>query len=109
MDFADTVFDHASALQIMSVVPEPVRVVAVMARVVRPGESIIIFNHFAHEDDQVAALSWLERVAAPFANRLWWHSDFSRSHVMGFPGLGLVEEVRRPPLGLMVLMRLRKI
>lgn len=109
MAFADGSFDHASALHIMSVVPEPERVMAEMARVVRPGGTIVLVNHFARDDDRGAALSWLERAAAPFADRLGWHSDFSRDHVLGTGGLVLEEETRLPPLGLMTLMRFRKI
>jgi phosphatidylethanolamine/phosphatidyl-N-methylethanolamine N-methyltransferase len=109
MEFPDNSFDHASALHIMSVVPEPERVMAEMARVVRPGGTIVLVNHFARDADRSAALSWLERAAAPFADRLGWHSDFARDHVLGTPGLELVEESSLPPLGLMTLMRFRKV
>jgi phosphatidylethanolamine/phosphatidyl-N-methylethanolamine N-methyltransferase len=108
MDFPDNSFDHISAMHIMSVVPEPERVMAEMARVLRPGGTIIMINHFALEDQDRKALGWLERVAAPFADKLGWHSDFARARVMQTPGLGLIEEAQLPPFGMMTLMRFRK-
>jgi phosphatidylethanolamine/phosphatidyl-N-methylethanolamine N-methyltransferase len=108
LDFPDNSFDHISAMHIMSVVPEPERVMAEMARVLRPGGTVILTNHFAREDTDRKALNWLERVAAPFADKLGWHSDFARAQVMGVGGLSLIEESKLPPLGLMTLLRFRK-
>lgn len=108
LDFPDNSFDHISAMHIMSVVPEPERVMAEMARVLRPGGTVILTTHFAREDTDRKALNWLERVAAPFADKLGWHSDFARAQVMGVRGLSLIEESKLPPLGLMTLLRFRK-
>ncbi|MCU0815754.1 MAG: methyltransferase domain-containing protein [Cypionkella sp.] len=108
MDFPDACFDHISALHIMSVVPEPERVMAEMARVLRPGGTIVIVNHFARDPEEKGALPVLERMAAPFAALLGWHSDFSRAHVSRTPGLRLIEEMHLPPFGMMTLLRFRK-
>lgn len=108
MEFPDRSFDHVSAMHIMSVVPEPERVMAEIARVLRPGGTVVIVNHFARDASDRTALTWLERLAAPFADLLGWHSDFSRSVVMGTPGLSLVEEQHLPPFGMMTLLRFRK-
>jgi phosphatidylethanolamine/phosphatidyl-N-methylethanolamine N-methyltransferase len=105
MRFADASFDHVAALHIMSVVPEPERVMAEMARIVKPGGSVFIVNHFAREGGVFSAL---ERVAAPLADHLGWHSDFSRNQVMSCPALHLSEEQALPPFGLMTLLRLTK-
>lgn len=108
MEFADGSFDHVSAMHIMSVVPEPERVMAEIARVLRPGGTVVIVNHFAREEADKGALTLLERLAAPFADLLGWHSDFSRRHVTGTPGLVLIDEQRLPPFGMMTLLRFRK-
>ncbi len=108
MEFPDASFDHVSAMHIMSVVPEPERVMAEIARVLRPGGTVVIVNHFARDADDRSALTLLERVAAPFANLLGWHSDFSKATVMGVPGLDLIEEQHLPPFGMMTLLRFRK-
>ncbi len=108
LEFADNSFDHISALHIMSVVPEPERVMSEMARVLRPGGTIVMVNHFARHAQDKGALPFLERVFAPFADRLGWHSDFARGTVTQTQGLSLIEESALPPLGMMTLMRFRK-
>lgn len=104
--FADESFDHVVAMHIMSVVPEPRRVMAEMARVCRRGGSVLIANHFARDHGGWAVI---ERLAAPLANALGWHSDFSRDEVMAEPRLKLVEETGLPPFGLMTFLRFRRV
>lgn len=105
LDFPDASFDQVAAMHVLSVVPEPERVVAEMARVLRPGGTVLIVNHFARRR---GALAWVERLTAPLADLLGWHSDFERDRVLGDPRLALLEERVLPPLGLMTLLRLRK-
>lgn len=108
LDFPDASFDHIAAMHIMSVVPEPERVMAEMVRVLRPGGTILIVNHFAADPDDNGWLPWLERKLAPLSGLLGWHSDFERSRVLSTPSLTLMEETHLPPLGMMTFLRLRK-
>lgn len=103
--FADASFDTVAAMHVLSVVPEPERVLAEMARVTRPGGEIVITSHFAAERGLMARI---ERLAARHADKLGWHADFSRSRLLGLPGLSLVHERRLPPFGLMTLLVLRR-
>ena len=105
LDFADASFDAVAAMHIISVVPEPERVMAEIARVLRPGGLLVITNHFAREE---GALAVLERLSAPFANLLGWHSDFEIGTVLAQPGLEVVEQRDLPPLGMMTFLALRK-
>lgn len=104
--FADESFDQVVAMHIMSVVPEPRRVMAEMARVCRVGGSVLIANHFARARGGWATV---ERMAAPLANALGWHSDFSRAEVLSEPRLKLVEDKALPPFGLMTYLRFRRV
>jgi phosphatidylethanolamine/phosphatidyl-N-methylethanolamine N-methyltransferase len=106
LDFADESFDTVCAMHIMSVVPEPERVLAEMARVCRRGGHVLITNHFAAEGK--GALARIERLVAPLSDLLGWHSDFDRARVLGDARLELVEEDGLPPLGLMTYLRLRR-
>jgi phosphatidylethanolamine/phosphatidyl-N-methylethanolamine N-methyltransferase len=106
LDFPDAHFDTVVAMYLVSVVPEPERVIAEMARVCKPGGEVVIVNHFARESGLLAAL---ERGFAPFANYLGWHSDFSMHRVLGSDKLEVVENRTVPPLGMFTLLRLRRI
>ena len=105
LDFPDAHFDTVVAMYLVSVVPEPERVMAEIARVCKPGGQVIIVNHFARDEGWLA---WLERRLAPLADRLGWHPDFSRARIMGEPSLQVAEERRMAPLGLFTFLRLEK-
>ncbi|NAZ37470.1 class I SAM-dependent methyltransferase [Rubellimicrobium sp. CFH 75288] len=105
MDLPDASFDAVAAMHVLSVVPEPRRVMAEIARVLRPGGRAVTVTHFAREG---GALGLAERVLAPFADRLGWHSDFDRSEVVSDPRLSPGEERRLPPFGIMTLLVLHR-
>lgn len=105
LDFADDSFDTVVAMHIVSVVPEPERVLAEMARVCKPGGRIVITNHFASETGFMAVL---ERISAPFANLLGWHSDFEIGTVLGQPDLDVIEKTSIPPMSMMTFLVLQK-
>lgn len=105
LDFADASFDTVAAMHVLSVVPEPERVMAEIARVLRPGGRAVIVNHFKHTFGPVA---FLGRVLAPFAHLIGWHSDFRIEQVLGTPGLEVASHAAIPPVGMMTLLVLEK-
>jgi phosphatidylethanolamine/phosphatidyl-N-methylethanolamine N-methyltransferase len=102
----DASFDHVAAMHVMSVVPEPERVLSEMARLCRPGGSVLIASHFAGRTEGWAGV---ERLAAPLADLIGWHSDFAIERVMGHPSLKLEESRQVPPFGLMTYLRFRRV
>ena len=92
-------------MHIISVVPEPDRVMAEMTRVCNPGGKIVITNHFAR---QTGFLARVQRFSAPFANLLGWHSDFEINTVLGQPNLAVMEHKALPPMGMMTFLVLQK-
>lgn len=105
LDFPDGSFDTVVAMHVISVVPEPERVIAEMARVCRPGGQVLIVNHFLHSDGPLGALG--QRLA-PLADQLGWHSDFRMDPVLACPDLELVEHTASPPFGMFTRLRLRR-
>lgn len=105
LDFPDAHFDWVVAMYLVSVVPEPERVMAEIARVCKPGGQVIIVNHFARDSGWLA---WVERKFAPLADRLGWHPDFERSRILGQPELRVTEERPLSPMGLFTFLRLQK-
>jgi phosphatidylethanolamine/phosphatidyl-N-methylethanolamine N-methyltransferase len=105
LDFPDDAFDTVVAMHVISVVPEPERVIAEMARVCREGGEVLVLSHFLHDH---GALAFLGRRFAPLANQLGWHSDFTMDPVLSCDRLELVEQRPSPPFGMFTLLRLRK-
>jgi len=105
LDFPDASFDMVAAMHVLSVVPEPERVMSEIARVLKPGGYVVITNHFKRER---GFLAFLERVSAPFANLLGWHSDFLVETVLREPSLSIAQEGTLPPFGMMTFLVLRK-
>jgi len=106
LDFPDNSFDTVTAMHVLSVVPEPEKVMAEIARVCKPGGRVVITNHFKSTSGPLAVL---ERVSAPFSNVLGWHSDFAIETVLGEPSLKVEERTSLPPLGMMTFLVLRKV
>lgn len=105
LDFPDGYFDTVVAMFLVSVVPEPERVLAEMARVCKPGGEVLIINHFARDH---GVLSRVERFFAPFSNLLGWHSDFPMARILGDPRLETAEIRAFPPLGMFTFLRKRR-
>jgi phosphatidylethanolamine/phosphatidyl-N-methylethanolamine N-methyltransferase len=78
LKFDDNSFDIVYAPYLISVVPDPVKVAAEMARVCRPGGRIIFLNHFRSEN---RLLSWAERLISPFTIHIGFKADL---HLKGF-------------------------
>ncbi|ATX66475.1 class I SAM-dependent methyltransferase [Roseinatronobacter bogoriensis] len=105
LDFPDASFDTVVAMHLISVVPDPERVMAEMARVCKPGGQILLVNHFARDEGWLA---WLERKFAPFADWMGWHSNFPKDRVLGVQELQLMEDKPLTSLGMFTFLRMEK-
>ena len=105
LDFSDASFDTVAAMHVLSVVPEPQKVMAEIARVLKPGGEVVISNHFKSTQGVLASL---EKISAPFANVLGWHSDFEIGTILGEETLSLKEQESLPPFGMMTFLVLKK-
>ena len=103
--FENASFDTIAAMHVLSVVPEPEKVMAEIARVLKPGGKVVITNHFAKTTGVMAGL---ERVAAPMANLIGWQSDFKMDTILQEPSLQIAELRKLPPLGMMTFLVLEK-
>lgn len=73
--FPDETFDVVYAPYVISVVPDPVRVLREMARVCRPGGRILILNHFRSRG---VVLSRIERWLSPKTVHIGFKADLDR-------------------------------
>jgi phosphatidylethanolamine/phosphatidyl-N-methylethanolamine N-methyltransferase len=105
LQFADNSFDTVAAMYLITVVPEPEKVMHELARVCRPGGEVMLVNHFTTEE---GVLSWVERRMAPFGDKLGWRPVFDVDRVMVCPELKLFEKRALRPMGIFTMMRFRK-
>lgn len=79
LDFPDGAFDCVVLPYVLSVTPDPARLVAEVRRVCRKDGIIFVLNHFSG-----SRFWWLlERIVKPMANNIGFRSDFSLDeHVM---------------------------
>lgn len=89
LTFADDSFDVAMAQYVMTVVPDPARVMAEMRRVVRPGGRILAISHFAPSKGIRRRLGDLY---APVGRLLGWNTTISVDTLAAMPGVRLVSD-----------------
>ncbi len=105
LKFESNSFDTVVAMFVMTVVPEPDKVMRELARTCKPGGEVLLVNHFSTEE---GVRGWVERRMAPFGDKLGWHPVFDTDRVMICPELQLIEKRALRPWGIFTLMRFRK-
>lgn len=105
LSFPDNSFDTTVAMYVITVVPDPRKVMLELARVTKPGGEVMLVNHFSQDE---GVRGWVERQMAPFADLVGWHSVFDVSQVMVCPDLKLMDRKALRPWGLFTMMRFRK-
>jgi phosphatidylethanolamine/phosphatidyl-N-methylethanolamine N-methyltransferase len=105
MDLPSNSFDTVVAMFVMSVVPDPEKVMAELERICAPGGEVMTLNHFSQDH---GVRGWMERKMAPYCETFGWHPIFPFDRVMGRPNLQLIERKPMWPMGLFTLVRFRK-
>lgn len=72
LKFSDNSFDYVMAFHVVTVVPDPVRMIAEAKRVCKPGGKIVIVNHFTSEHPLLGPLT---EALDPITRWLGWRTD----------------------------------
>ena len=102
LKFPSASFDTVVAMYVMTVVPDPEKVMRELSRVCRPGGEVIIVNHFSADEGKPGwegMRGWVERRMAPFADKLGWRPVFDIERVLVCEDLTLMEKRGLRPLG----------
>jgi phosphatidylethanolamine/phosphatidyl-N-methylethanolamine N-methyltransferase len=71
LSFADSSFDYVMAFHTVTVVPDPIQMLAEAKRVCRPGGKIVIINHFTTDHPIIGPLT---EALDPVTRRLGWQT-----------------------------------
>lgn len=103
--FPDESFDTVVAMYVMTVVPDPEKVMRELERVCAAGGEVILVNHFSQEH---GLRGFFERRLAPLANSIGWHAVFDLDRVLVCEDLRLAERKSLMPFGLFTMLRFVK-
>ncbi len=95
--FADHSFDHVLISHVITVVPEPRKLLMWAARVVKPGGRVVLVNHFRSSR---RAVSLLEKVINPICQCLGWRSDLALQDVLENCPLPVAYQFKMTPMDL---------
>lgn len=104
MSFADNSFDKVVAMYVVSVVPDPKRLVAEMRRVCKPGGDIFIVNHFRSRNLLLGAS---ERLLAPLSKLAGFRPDMDLDEFIGATGLDVCDVYNANLFGYWKVLRCR--
>lgn len=105
LDFPDSTFDVVAAMFVMTVVPDPARVMHELARVTKPGGVVLICNHFSVKDGLRGAV---ERRLSRFSAKLGWRPEFPVETILVAESLRLQQTVPVRPFGFFTLLEFHK-
>jgi len=77
--FPDNTFDCVIVAFVISVVPDPLQVLAEIKRVSKPEGQIVIINHFQSQNKLMAQL---EKWVSPLCTKIGWRSDLALDYLV---------------------------
>ncbi len=106
LQFPDAHFDVAVAMYVLTVVPEPAKVIEELARVTKPGGTVLIANHFSVEN---GLRGIVEKKMSNHAAKLGWRPDFPVSTVLCSEKLRVCDIQQLRPWGFFTLLEFRRL
>ncbi|HEX6801185.1 MAG TPA: class I SAM-dependent methyltransferase, partial [Candidatus Binatia bacterium] len=104
LKFPDNSFDFVMAFHVVTVVPDPVLMIAEAKRVCKPSGKIVIVNHFTSD---VPVLGSLTKAMDPLTRWLGWRTDLQLKPFIAATGLTVekVYKINKNSLYTVVLAR----
>lgn len=100
LKFEDNSFDYVMAFHVVSVVPDAGRLMREVARVAKPGATIVVINHFRSRHRLLAAL---DSLIEPLTRRLGWRT-LNADEVLGGVALQIVRQYKTSPHSLFTVV-----
>jgi phosphatidylethanolamine/phosphatidyl-N-methylethanolamine N-methyltransferase len=104
--FPDNHFDIVVATYVLTVVPDPAKVIHELARVAKPGGTVLIVNHFSVDKGLRGVI---EKSLAKHASKLGWRPDFQYDTLLVSERLRLTSIKPVKPSGFFTMLEFRKL
>jgi len=101
LDFPDSSFDYITAFHVLSVVPNPVRMMREIHRVCKPQGTLVIINHFRSVKPGVGSLLGL---VDPLTRRLGWSATLGLTDVFDGIPFRIEKRYKTSPLSLFTVV-----
>ncbi len=105
LPFEDGSFDYVTAFHVVTVVPDPRRLVQEMARICKADGDVVIINHFSSQRRAVRAVV---NMVDPLTRRLGWSTRLALDEVLGKRSLRLKNRYKTSPWSLFTVVEARK-
>jgi phosphatidylethanolamine/phosphatidyl-N-methylethanolamine N-methyltransferase len=106
LSFPDESFDYVTAFHVITVVPDPKRMLDEMVRVCRPGGKIVIINHFSSER---ALIRFVVDRVDPITRHFGWSTRLRLRDVVDPGVLVLEKRYKTKPWSLFTIVEARKL
>jgi phosphatidylethanolamine/phosphatidyl-N-methylethanolamine N-methyltransferase len=101
LEFAASSFDYVTSFHVLSVVPDPVRMLQEIHRVCKPGGTVVIINHF-RTDKPIFGL--FIGALDPLTRRLGWSTALRLSEVYHHVPLHIEQRFKTAPFSLFTVV-----
>jgi phosphatidylethanolamine/phosphatidyl-N-methylethanolamine N-methyltransferase len=105
LEFAASLFDYVTSFHVISVVPDPVRMMQEIYRVCKPDGTMVIINHFRTDKP---ILDSLTGALDPLTRRLGWSTTLRLSDVCSGVPLDVEQRRKTAPFSLFTVVRAAK-
>ena len=101
LDFPDNAFDYVTSFHVISVVPDPVRMMQEIHRVCKPGGTVVIINHFRTTKPVLGALIG---ALDPLTRRLGWSASLRLSEAFDGVPVRIEKRFKTSPFSLFTVV-----
>jgi phosphatidylethanolamine/phosphatidyl-N-methylethanolamine N-methyltransferase len=101
LKFPDNSFDYVMAFHVVTVVPDPIRMIQEAKRVCKPGGKIVVVNHFTSTSP---LLGFLTEAVDPVTRRLGWSTKLHLKPFVEEAGLEIAEIYKLSKLSLYTVL-----
>lgn len=105
MDYPDETFDYVMAFHVVTVVPDPQRLVDEMARVCKRDGQVVIINHFSSPRKVIRRVV---NLVDPLTRKLGWSTRLSLDDAINGAPLALESRYKTSPWSLFTVVEARK-